>query len=88
VDAPDADGKMQNWHIEWQSADDLAQDGIRPNMLKAGDHVIVTGNLIRTNTMRLVILRRPVGGFTWGDINALSFSQPLGGTMFVSSHSK
>ena len=88
VDAPDADGKLQNWHIEWESGDDLARDGIRPNMLKAGDHVIVTGNLIRTNTLRVVILRRPLGGFSWGDINTFLFSQPLSGTMFVSSYSK
>ena len=88
VNAPDADGKMQNWHIEWESADDLAQDGIRPNMLKAGDQVIVTGNLTRTTTLRLVILRRPSGaGFSWGGISAFS-SGPSSGTMYVSSHAK
>jgi hypothetical protein len=87
VDAPDGDGKMQDWRIEWESADNLAEIGIRPNMIKVGDQVIVTGNPTRPGTLRLVILRRPSDGFSWGDINSFS-SEPLGATMFVSSRSK
>jgi len=87
VDAPDGDGKVQNWRIEWESADNLAEIGIRPNMIKVGDQVIVTGNPTGPGTLRLVILRRPSDGLSWGDINSFS-SEPSSATMFVSSRSK
>ena len=84
VSAPDGDGKMQNWRIEWESADNLAETGVGPNMLKAGDQVIITGNAIRPDTMRLIIVRRPAGaGFSWGDTSVVS-SAPSEGVMFVS----
>lgn len=83
VSAPGAAGDMQSWRIEWQDAGSLSQFGIKPDTLRAGDQVIITGNLVRPNTMRLVIVRRPSNGFSWGATN-VSASAPADGVMFVS----
>ncbi len=87
VKALDADGTLQNWPVEWQSADYLKEIGVKPNTLKVGDQVIVIGNLTRRNTIDLVIVKRLSDGFSWGDVNAVS-SAPSDGVMFVSSTSR
>ena len=84
VNAPNADGTMQTWPIEWESADYLAELGIRPNTLQPGDHIIVTGAITRTNTIRLIGVMRPSDGFFWGYLG-LVHSAPSDGLMFVSS---
>jgi hypothetical protein len=85
--APDADGQMQTWQINWEDADYLSQTGIKPNTFKPGDQLIITGNLTRPNTMHLVAVKRPKDGFSWGDVNAM-FSASVDGVMFVSSSSR
>jgi len=85
--APDADGQMQTWQINWEGADYLSQTGIKPNTFKPGDQLIVIGNLTRPNTMHLLAVKRPKDGFCWGDVNAIS-STSVDGVMFVSSSSK
>jgi hypothetical protein len=65
VRAPDADGQMQTWQIDWEAADYLTETGIKPNTFKAGDQVIVLGNPTRPNSMRLVVVKRPSNGFSW-----------------------
>jgi len=87
VNAPDADGAIQSWRIEWESANDLTETGVRPNTLKVGDQVIITGNATRSNTLRLIVIKRPADGFSWGDANVFS-SAPSNGVMFVSSSSR
>jgi hypothetical protein len=87
VNAPNAEGQMQIWRIEWESGDLLTSMGLRPNTLKIGDRLLVTGNLTRDNTIRLVIVRRLSDGFSWGDVNAVLFP-PSEGLMFVSSSSR
>jgi hypothetical protein len=83
VNAPGPDGIMQPWRIEWESAANLLETGIKPNTLKVGDQVIITGNLTRANTLRLIIVRRPSDGFSWGGTNV--FSPTLSDSvMFVS----
>jgi uncharacterized protein DUF6152 len=85
--APDVDGQMHTWQINWEGADDLTKTGIKPNTFKPGDQLIITGNLTRPNTMHLLAVKRPKDGFSWGDVNVMS-SASLDGVMFVSSSSK
>jgi hypothetical protein len=87
VRAPGADGDIQSWRVEWESKNDLSQIGLKPNNVHVGDQVIITGNLIRSNTIRLIILRRPSDGFSWGDTNLFS-SAPADGVMFVSGSAR
>src|SRR6266496_418313 len=76
VTAPDADGTMHSWPVEWESADNLMEIGIQPNTLKPGDQVVVTGNITRTNTVRLISLQRPSDAFSWGYLSAVRFAAP------------
>jgi Carboxypeptidase regulatory-like domain/Family of unknown function (DUF6152) len=80
--APDADGQMQVWLVEWESADSLKEIGIRPDTLKSGDRLIITGNLTRTNTLALISVQRPSDGFSWGDLGAVR-TAISDGMMFV-----
>src|SRR5262249_45491179 len=66
VNAPNADGTMQIWSVEWESADYLTGNGISPDILKSGNKVIITGNVTRENTVRLISIQRPSDGFFWG----------------------
>jgi hypothetical protein len=84
VNAPNADGTMQTWQVEWESATYLNEIGIRPNTLKSGDQVIITGSITPTNTIRLISVQRPSDGFSWGYLGAIR-AAPSEGVMFVSS---
>ena len=42
--APDEDGMMQRWGVEWGGAGALTGQGVTRDSLKSGDHVIITGN--------------------------------------------
>jgi len=69
VEAPDDSGEMQRWAVEWGGVGQLAGQGITRETLKAGDVVVITGNPGRNpadHRMRMVTLRRPSDGFTWG----------------------
>ena len=44
VMAPDENGQMQRWGVEWGGAGSLAGQGVTRDTLKAGDRVIITGN--------------------------------------------
>lgn len=64
----DANGNMVRYLIEWGSPSQL-QGKITRDTLKVGDHVIVTGNPARNpddHRVRLVTLRRPKDGWSWG----------------------
>ena len=66
VMAPDESGAMQKWSIEWAAAGQLTE--IKRDTLKAGDHVIVTGNPGRTagdHRLRMKSIERPSDGFRW-----------------------
>jgi Family of unknown function (DUF6152) len=71
VQAPDPEGTMQRWAIEWAAAGQLT--GIARDTLKPGDHVIITGNPGRNpeeHRIRMTGLKRPANGDTpelsWG----------------------
>jgi Family of unknown function (DUF6152) len=69
MDAPDEEGKMQRWAVEWGGAGLLNGQGISRDTLKPGDHIIITGNAGRNpedHRMRLISLRRPSDNFSWG----------------------
>ncbi len=69
VMAPDDNGVMQRWGVEWGGAGALAGQGVTRDSLKAGDHVIITGNPGRNaedHRLRMRSLLRPSDGFGWG----------------------
>jgi Family of unknown function (DUF6152) len=69
VEAPDENGETQRWAVEWAGVGQLAGAGITRETLKFGDIVVITGNPGRNpadHRLRMVTLRRPSDGFTWG----------------------
>lgn len=69
VMAPDEDGEMQRWGVEWGGAGQLAGQGVSRESLKPGDHVVITGNPGRNprdNRLRMRSLLRPADGYGWG----------------------
>lgn len=69
VMAPDENGEMQRWGVEWGGAGQLAGQGVQRDSLKVGDHVIITGNPGRNavdHRVRMRSLLRPSDGFGWG----------------------
>jgi hypothetical protein len=82
INAPNAEGEMQKWLVEWQNAGELDAD-----TLNVGDQVVVTGSLTRRNTINPVSIRRLSDGFSWGDSNAFA-ETPSDSVMFVSSSSR
>ena len=69
VMAPDENGEMQRWGVEWGGAGQLSGQGVTRDSLKPGDHVIITGNPGRNSQdhrLRMRSLLRPSDGFGWG----------------------
>ena len=69
ISAPDADGNMQRWAVEWGGAGQLGSQGITSGTLRPGDAVIVVGNPGRKDgdfRVRMRSLRRTSDGFGWG----------------------
>ena|ERR1041385_202815 len=69
IEAPDKDGTMQRWSLEWRGSGQLGQAGIKRDTLKAGDEVTVTVNPSRTpgdHRGALKTLHRKSDGFGWG----------------------
>ena len=69
VMAPDENGVMQRWAIEWGGAGQLGGQGVTRQTLKPGDNVLITGNPGRNpedHRVRMVKLRRTSDGFGWG----------------------
>ena len=67
VQAPDPEGTMQRWAVEWAAAGQLT--GIARDTLKPGDHVIITGNPGRNpedHRLRMRTIARPSDGWKWG----------------------
>jgi hypothetical protein len=71
VEAPDGEGKVQRWSVEWGGAGQLGGQGISRETLKPGDHVIVTGAPGRDPSeyrLRMNTILRPLDGFRWGGV--------------------
>lgn len=69
VMAPDENGEMQRWGVEWGGAGQLSGQGVTRDSLKPGDEVIITGNPGRDESdhrIRMRSLLRPSDGFGWG----------------------
>jgi hypothetical protein len=67
--AEDEDGNRVRWGIEWGGAGQLSGQGVTRESLKAGDHVVITGNPARdpnAHRLRMRSLLRPSDGFGWG----------------------
>jgi hypothetical protein len=76
VDAPDDKGVLQRWGVEWGGAGQLGGQGVDRYTLKAGDHIIITGNPGRTvedHRIRMVTLKRTSDGFGWGQEKGQTF---------------
>lgn len=68
VVAPDTQGQMQRWAIEWASAAVLKGNNISVDTLAIGDKVIATGNPGRNVADHRILLRsivRPSDGWKW-----------------------
>ncbi len=66
--APDSQGHMQTWSIEWGGGAQLTQAHVTRFTLKPGDRVIVTGNPGRDpaeHRIRLHKIVRPSDGWKW-----------------------
>ena len=64
----DDSGQMVRYLVEWGSTTQL-QGKITRDTLKVGDHIVITGNPARNaddHRVRLVTLRRPKDGWSWG----------------------
>ena len=69
VEAPDENGEMVRWAVEWAGVGQLTVAGITRETLKFGDVVVITANPGRNpadHRLRMVTLKRPSDGFTWG----------------------
>ena|SRR5438128_22 len=63
------DGTMVTYNVEWAGTGQLGGGGVAHDTLKAGDVVIITGSPGRNaadHRLRMVSLKRPKDGFTWG----------------------
>ena len=66
--APDENGEIRRWAIEWAGVNVLTGEGISRETLRIGDKVIVTGNPGRVPTdyrMRMLSIERPEDGWKW-----------------------
>lgn len=69
VMAPDKDGNMQRWGVEWGGASLLMRQGLTRTSFRPGDEVIITGQPSRESTdyrMRMESILRPADNFGWG----------------------
>ena len=69
VEAPDENGQMHRWAVEWGGAGQLANQGVTNQTLRVGDVVTIEGNPGRRPgdyRLRMRYLRRKSDGFEWG----------------------
>ena len=69
VQAPDADGQMQRWAVEWGGTTQLDRSGVTRDTLKVGDEVVIVARPSRVQgeyRALMVKLTRPSDGFSWG----------------------
>jgi len=62
------DGRDIRYAVEWRGAGELVAQGVTNGTLRAGDHLVITGNPSRNTTdhrVRLLRLVRPRDGYSW-----------------------
>jgi uncharacterized protein DUF6152 len=68
ITAAESGGQREKWLLEWGSVEQLRAGGIDKSTLKAGDHVVITGNPRRDpaeRRLRLLKIVRPSDGWMW-----------------------
>ena len=68
VMAPDKNGVMQRWAVEWGAGGALGDAGVTRDSLKPGDKVVVSGNPGRNpadHRIRMESIVRPKDGWKW-----------------------
>ncbi|MDT8399003.1 MAG: DUF6152 family protein [Pseudomonadales bacterium] len=76
VMAPDDNGVMQRWGVEWGGASLLQRQGLSRDSFKPGDEVVITGQPGRNagdHRLRMQSIVRPLDGFGWGTKEGESF---------------
>lgn len=69
IQAPDDDGALQRWSVEWSGTSQLTRQGIERQSLRVGDEVVIVGRPSRVQgeyRALMLSLSRPADGFTWG----------------------
>ena len=69
VQAPDENGAMQRWAVEWSGTAQLQNNGVQRDSLKVGDGIVIMARPSRVPgeyRALMVSLKRPSDGFTWG----------------------
>ncbi len=69
VMAPDANGVMQRWGVEWGGASALTRQGLTRDSFKPGDEVVITGQPGREESdhrLRMLTIVRSTDVFGWG----------------------
>ena len=69
VSVREKDGSTSRYTVEWGGTGQLGAQGVGKDTLKAGDHVIISGNPGRNpadKRVRLLSLLRPKDGYGWG----------------------
>lgn len=69
IEAPDDQGQMQRWAVEWGGAAQLSNQGLSNQTLHVGDVVTIVGNPGRDpadHRVRMQYLKRNSDGFDWG----------------------
>jgi hypothetical protein len=69
VEAPDENGQLQRWAVEWGGAAQLSNQGLSNQTLHVGDVVTIVGNPGRDpadHRVRMQYLKRNSDGFDWG----------------------
>jgi hypothetical protein len=72
IDVTEPDGKVQQWRLEMDNRFELVAIGVTPNTFKAGDRVVVTGSLARSQAYSLYVRRldRPADGFWYEQVGS------------------
>jgi hypothetical protein len=69
IEAPDENGNMQRWAVEWGGAGALERQGVTRTTLRVGDGVVITGSPSRqtgAHRVKMNTLLRLSDGFGWG----------------------
>ena len=70
VMAPDENGEMKRWGVEWGGTAQLRNQGVRRDTLRPGDKIVITGLPGRNAIDHRILMRtlhRASDGFGWGN---------------------
>ena len=69
IQAPDTNGTMRRWSVEWAGTSQLGNRGITQETLRVNDAITIVGRPSRVPgeyRLLMVNLTRPADGFSWG----------------------